>query len=263
MLRRIFLESLGGLGMMAAAADSVQDTAGNKKRSNYYLLQNYYLKNGSQMPRIHEFMSRGLMPALGALHVGPQVFLEALVAPHMPQFAAIVGLETFEQLAEMRAGLNRSESFRQALEKWEAAAEPPYEHFSQVLLKAADYSPELVAAQDRSAPARIFELRVYHSPTWRQLRALHERFQGPEIKIFHRSGVHPILYSETVVGPNMPNLTYVIPFESLAAREKAWAAFGADPEWAKVRQESVDRYGQISNVIQISLFRAAAYSPVL
>jgi hypothetical protein len=60
----------------------------------------------------------------------------------------------------------------------------------------------------------------------------------------------------------MPNLTYLIPFDSLAAREQAWAAFGADPEWAKVRQESVEKYGQISNIIGISLYRATAWSPV-
>jgi len=65
-----------------------------------------------------------------------------------------------------------------------------------------------------------------------------------------------------IFGANKPNLTYVIPFENLAAREKAWAAFGADPEWVKVRKESIEKHGQISSVIQISLFRATAYSPI-
>ena len=90
----------------------------------------------------------------------------------------------------------------------------------------------------------------------------HERFAGPEIQIFHRSGIHPVLYSSTLIGPNKPNLTYLIPFEDLAAREKAWAAFGADPEWLKVRAESIAKGGQISSVIQMSLFRAAAFSPL-
>src|SRR5262249_54427490 len=105
-------------------------------------------------------------------------------------------------------------------------------------------------------------LRVYHSPTQRQLRALHERFSGSEIKIFHRVGVHPILYSSTVIGPNMPNLTYLTPFATLADREKAWEAFGADAEWIKVRKESIDRAGQIANQIGITLLRPADYSPM-
>ncbi len=60
----------------------------------------------------------------------------------------------------------------------------------------------------------------------------------------------------------MPNPTYLIPFESLAAREHAWAAFSADPEWVKARKESVEKYGQIGAVQNISLWKAADYSPV-
>ena len=92
--------------------------------------------------------------------------------------------------------------------------------------------------------------------------ALHERFAGRVIRIFHRCGIHPVLYTSTLIGPNMPHLTYLIPFESLDAREKAWNAFGADPEWIKVRKDSIDKHGQISSVIQISLYKATPYSPV-
>lgn len=131
-----------------------------------------------------------------------------------------------------------------------------------MLLQATDYSPEPAADAAPRKTQRVFELRQYHSPTWNQLAALHERFAGPEIKIFHRCGIHPVFYSSTLFGPNMPNLTYLIPFDSLDAREKAWAAFGADPEWQKVRKESIDRHGQISSIIQISLYKATPYSPV-
>jgi hypothetical protein len=60
----------------------------------------------------------------------------------------------------------------------------------------------------------------------------------------------------------MPNLTYVIPFDNLAARERAWNAFSADPEWIKVRKESIDLHGQIVSSNQISLYRATPYSPI-
>jgi hypothetical protein len=65
-----------------------------------------------------------------------------------------------------------------------------------------------------------------------------------------------------VVGPGMPNLVYLTPFESLAEREKGWAAFGADPEWQKVREESVQKAGQIVSNISITILRATAYSPI-
>jgi hypothetical protein len=224
----------------------------------YYVLEHYYLRNGTQLPRIHEFFANGLLPASG-FHAGPKLFLEAVVAPHMPQVASITGFESVAQVEAYRGRLHESGDYRKAFAAWEAGPEPPYEHYQQILLRASPYN---VAPPAKAKSPRLFELRVYHSPTWRQLAALHERFAGPEIKIFHRVGVHPILYSETAIGPNMPNLTYVIPFDDLASREKAWNAFSADPEWIRVRKESIDASGQISLVIQISLFRAALYSPL-
>jgi NIPSNAP len=243
--------AVGGMGMMAGA--------GSDRKSRYYLLENYFLRQSTQLERLNEFMSQGFLPAAGKIHAGPKIFLEAQVAAHVPQFVCVLGLESLEELATIRARLRQDAAYQKAFAAWESGPEPPYEHFSHTLLKATDYSPEIEPAKGKR---RIFELRVYHSPTWKQLAALHQRFAGPEIKIFHRCGIHPILYTETVIGANMPNLTYLIPFESLAAREKAWEAFQADTEWTKVRKESIDAHGQISSVIQVSLLRSSAYSPV-
>lgn len=252
--RRMFMGTLGAFGVAGAAAP-------DEKRTRIYVLEQFFLKNGTQLPRIHDFMSKAMLPALNRYHTGPKIYLEAIVAPHMPQFAAIYGFHSIEEIWSLHAKIAADAELQKRSDEFESGPEPPFEHQTNTLLEAADYSPE-IAPSGPGDPARIFELRTYHSPTWRQLRALHERFAGPEIKIFHRTGVHPILYSSTVVGANMPNLTYVIPFESLAAREKAWAAFGADPEWVKVRKESVEKHGQISSVIQIALYKAAPYSPV-
>jgi hypothetical protein len=255
MNRRTFMTTMGAVSAASAGH------AAAEQKSGYFLLEHYYLRNSTQGPRINEFMSQGLVPALAKFHAGPKIFLEALVAAHMPQYLVVLGLKSLDELTSMRARLREDAAYQKAFAAWESGAEAPYEHYSQVLLKAAEFSPEIPLSAQGAAP-RIFELRTYHSPTWKQLAALNQRFSGSEIKIFHRCGVNPILYSETLVGPNMPNLTYLTPFADLASREKAWAAFGADPEWVKVRKESIDAHGQISSVMQISLFRAAPYSPV-
>src|SRR5574340_1581420 len=254
MTRRDFLEVSGGT--MVAAQPPV-----GERKTNYFLLQTYYLRNSTQAPRINEFMSQGLLPALNRVHSGPKIFLEGLVAAHMPQYAVIIGFPALEDVQALSGKMNADAELQKRFTVWEAGAEPPYEHYSQTLLKAADYCPELAPLPPAPKP-RVFELRTYHSPTWRQLRALHRRFAGPEIRIFQRTGVHPIIYSETLFGPSMPNLTYLTPFAGLAEREKAWDAFGSDPEWVKVRRESIEADGQISSVMQIALYRATSYSPM-
>ena len=229
-------------------------------RTRYYTLESLFLKNGEQVARLHDFMSHAYLPAVRRFHTGPTIFLEALVAPHLPQFAIVMGFASASDALSLYTRLHQQEGYAAAVERWEGGPNAPYEQTASSLLEAADYSPEIPADEPAKQP-RIFELRTYHSPTWRQLGALHQRFAGREIPIFHRNGIHPLFYTSTVFGNNLPNLTYLIPFDDLAAREKAWTAFGSDAEWLKVRKESVAKDGEIASVIQISLFKATAYSP--
>ncbi|MEJ5368987.1 MAG: NIPSNAP family protein [Bryobacteraceae bacterium] len=243
--------------------DRVVQTPGAPRAPRFFVLEQYFLRNGSQPGRVLAFLEKGALAARRRLGLpAPAVVMEALVAAHMPQVACITPYDSLEQWAQTRARLASDENYRAALSAMESGEEAPYEEYSETLLEAAPYTPPLPASLPALQQPRVFELRLYHSPTERQLKALHERFAGPEIPIFHRSGIHPLLYGSTLAGAHKPNLVYLTPFDSLAAREKAWAAFGADPEWVKVRAESIARHGQISSVIQISIYRAAAWSPL-
>ncbi len=250
----------GGLG--PASLRALAQTGSSAKKTGVYLMERFYLRQGSQQARIHDYLSKAALPALSKIHSGPKIVLDSLITEHNPQVVMILGFQSIEEFWSVRARLNADRELEKAFEAWQSGPEPPFEVQTNALLEATEYSPEVVPLDPPPQTPRIFELRVYHSPTYRQLTAVHERFAGPEIRIFHRVGVHPILYTSTVIGPDMPNLTYLTPFTDLAAREKAWNAFGADPEWAKARQESIDKGGQIVESTQMLLYRAAAYSPV-
>jgi hypothetical protein len=253
--RRLFTGALAGL-----AATRTTRAADSDRRTRFYWLETFQLQQGTQPGRMNEWFRNGLIPRLAKIHPGPVIVLEAQIAPHTPQIMLIIGFSSFEEIGSVRSKVMDDESIVAADRKLNEGVQPPFETQTTTLLEAAPYSPEIVA-EKRDTP-RLFELRVYHSPRFSQLQALHQRFSGAEIKIFHRSGIHPVLYGSTIIGGNQPNLTYLIPFDSLAAREKAWAAFGADPEWVKVRQESVEKYGQITAVNDIAIYRATAYSPI-
>ena len=82
------------------------------------------------------------------------------------------------------------------------------------------------------------------------------------MKILLKCGAAPVLIATTAIGQDTPNLTWITAFENEAARDKAWAAFAADPDWQKLSQESTKLYGPNPTVRQISLFRSATYSPI-
>ena len=68
----------------------------------------------------------------------------------------------------------------------------------------------------------VWELRTYRA-AW---PSLENRFAA----VFPRSGIHPCL--QTTEGAD---LIYLIPFEDLTARERAWTTLTADPEWIPLR----------------------------
>ena len=258
MNRRSFVG--GGAGMLSAMAGSAQ-AQGSGKKTRLYRLSFFYMRQGDQGTRMNQLLS-SQMPVLKKAIPGPLGAFNVLIGPHIPAMVVLAGYAGFAEMEAATARYQGDPGYQKAQTEMEQGAEPPYDHAEVRLLQATDYSPEIVPLQEKPKTPRVFELRVYHSPTQRQLRALHERFAGPEIRIFHRVGVHPILYTNTIIGPNMPNLTYLTPFATLGDREKAWEAFGADPEWVKVRKESIDRSGQISSQISITLMRPADYSPI-
>ncbi|HML18322.1 MAG TPA: NIPSNAP family protein [Bryobacteraceae bacterium] len=246
MRRRKFLPALAGV----AAAGPLWPAP--DRRTRFYVLETFQLRQGDQVARMNDCL-KAWLPALSKDFAGPKLVLEAVIAPHTPQLLAVIGVATFEEtrtaLATLTAPLHSL-----------GAGEPAFDILNTAVLEAAAYSPE-IPAEKRDRP-RYFELRTYHSPSGMQLDALHRRFAQTEVGVFHRSGIFPLFYSSTLIGANLPNLTYLIPFDSLAAREKAWDAFSADPEWIKARKESIDKYGQIVSVSDIAIYRATPYSPI-
>jgi len=89
--------------------------------------------------------------------------------------------------------------------------------------------PKIEVPPAARAP-RIFELRTYESPSMKANKRKVKMFDDDgEIAIFRKCGMLPIFFGETMVGRNLPNLTYMLAFEDLAARDQAWRKFAPTP----------------------------------
>ncbi len=64
-----------------------------------------------------------------------------------------------------------------------------------------------------------------------------------------------------LIGDGNHDLHYLIAWESLADREKKWAAFQADPAWISARAES-ERDGPILANVKSMLLTPTAFSTV-
>jgi hypothetical protein len=83
----------------------------------------------------------------------------------------------------------------------------------------------------------IYELRVYHTVPGR-LPALVKRFDTITCALFEKHGIKQVGFWNVVIGESSTDLVYMLQFESLADREKKFAAFAADPEWIEARAKT-------------------------
>ena len=105
----------------------------------------------------------------------------------------------------------------------------------------------------------IYEWRVYEILPGRMAN-INNRFANITLKLFQKHGIKVIGFWEAVVGTSN-TLYYMIAFENMAHREKAFNAFASDPEWIKARAES-EKDGPIVSRVYNMLLRPTPYSPL-
>jgi hypothetical protein len=59
-------------------------------------------------------------------------------------------------------------------------------------------------------------------------------FNEAEIGIFTRTGLTPVFFGDTLIGPGMPSLTYMLTFADVADLNTKWNVFVNDPAWKEL-----------------------------
>ena len=106
-----------------------------------------------------------------------------------------------------------------------------------------------------ASDSRCFELRTYTVREGSSIDLLHSRFRDHTNALFKKHGMTIVGFWQPVAKPDQ--LIYVLAYKDGAARDAAWAAFGADPEWMKTRTEMAVNL-QVENVFM----SATDYGPV-
>ena len=108
---------------------------------------------------------------------------------------------------------------------------------------------------------KVFELRTYQA-TPGNLGNLHARFRDHTIRIFRKHGMEiGGFWSPTSEEERDDILVYLLAHDSQDAADASWQAFGADPEWASVAEES-NKNGQILAGVERKYMVATDYSPM-
>ena len=109
---------------------------------------------------------------------------------------------------------------------------------------------------------RVFQLRTYESPTQQDHVRKVEMFQNGEFEVFQRAGFWQVFFGDTLIGPRLPQLTYMVSYPDISEIDVKWDAFRNDPQWKKL--SSQPRYSSEPIVDSISnlVLRPASFSQI-
>lgn len=265
MKRRDLVKSSVGAAVGTALGHAEQAAAQEQKRPQLLELRLYRLRIGPMVARFNEYAKSVLVPSLNRVGVKPVGAFTVSIGPNSPTVYLLLPHPNADSVARLDAGLLESDAeYRKGAATVRALtpADPLLIRIESSLMQAFDTLPEVVAPKGAAAaPARVFELRTYESHNRVATRKKIEMFEkGGEIAIFRRLGMAPVFFGRDIIGTRLPSLTYMLVFPDMAARDKSWADFGADPEWVKLR--STPGYGnaEILSGISVALLRPTDYS---
>jgi hypothetical protein len=107
---------------------------------------------------------------------------------------------------------------------------------------------------------RCFEMRTYYAAEGK-LDDLNARFRDHTCALFEKHGIKNIGYWMPQDNPDR-KLIYLLAYPSREARDTAWKAFGADPEWKKAAKDS-EKNGKLVNKVEQRFLVPTDYSPAI
>lgn len=272
MHRRNFIASSVAASYFAAAnpmnnlAASTQNTAAAQNiapKPEFYELRLYHLRFNAEQKQniINDYFGKVVVPAMNRSGIPAVGAFNVMIGPNSPTLYMLVPHKSLDSFTMLAAKLAADAEYQKAGAAFHSqpVADPAYTRIESSLMVAFAGMPKLEVPAKKP---RIFELRTYESPNERAAKKKIEMFDIGEIAIFRRTGLQPVFFGETLIGPKMPNLTYMLTYDDMTARDKNWASFIADPEWKKLSSTPGFTNAEILTNISSVFLRPTAYSQI-
>jgi hypothetical protein len=254
----------GGASPLAAAQTAPTPQPGS---SEYYELRRYRLLRGPQTQLLDDYWRQAALPALQRAGVGPIGVFNVMIGANSPSLYVLIVHPSLDGFASLPARLAADAEYQKAGDAYlnAPATSPAFVRLETSLMRAFQGMLKLelpFGGGEAGRRTRIFELRTYESHSEKAGKKKIDIFNTAEIAIFRRAGMQPVFFGETIAGASMPNLTYMLVYENMAAHDKQWSAFSADPEWRKISTTPGNTDPEIVASISNTYLRPTAYSQI-
>lgn len=260
MKRREFIAAscLAGAAGLSQAVQGASTATGGKL---YLELRQYHFDSAENRDHFDAFLHQAAIPALnrmGIKPVGAFKMESEQKGADVNDLFLLIPHKTLESVATANTLLLQDADFLadgKDVLATPSKKEAVYKRFESSLLLGFDACPGVEVPT--KAPQRQFQLRIYESHSTPKAKRKVEMFNKGEIAVFRETGLDPVFFGEALVGVKMPNLTYMVGFESAEAGKAAWNAFRVHPEWKRMSSDPYYK-NTVSNITNLFLKPTAA-----
>jgi hypothetical protein len=249
----------------ADVSQAAATAAPQTKQRLYYELRRYQLVDGPQKKICDAFFQNALIPAANRAGITPVGVFNLTVGPGTPAMYVLLPSASLEALVNLEAHLAADAQYMSAGTPFLSApaVAPAYQRIESQLMIAFEKIPGItLPTATATNAARVFELRTYESPSDLDHKRKVEMMQSGEEKIFDKAGFTQVFYGDTLIGGHLPNLTYMLSFESLATRDQHWSGFATSPDWKAMQANPRYAFEDIVSNITNLILTPAPYSQI-
>ncbi len=243
-----------GLAPLAAApifsyGNTLQTNADDRQ---YFEWLKYTLPTGKNKGRVENYYEKAAIPALNKMGITDIGVFYIKYGQNSPTLYVLIPHDSLDSLMNYRQKLMDDGDYREAATDFLESdiSSPAYVRLERGLMHAFKGMPKL--EPKKAMGERIFELRIYESHNYVKAQKKIDMFNDAgEIQIFRDTGLNPVFFGETLFGPSMPNLTYMLAFKNMEERDKNWKTFVNSSGWNAIKglEEYKDTVSNISDII--------------
>lgn len=237
-----------------AAGDKLPD-------QEYYELRIYKIFDYDKQVVAEAYLKNALVPALNRMGIDRVGVFTNLSDPNDHSVFVLIRFPRIEQFTAMNQRLAEDDAYQADAASYfeREKKDPVYERIESRFMKAFAGMPVIeLPKQTIEGQKRIFELRLYQSHTEDHARRKVRMFNEGEIQIMRDTKLGPVFFGETLIGPDVPNLIYMLSSSDEVSHTNHWDAFKAHPEWNRIKV--LEEFKGTVSKIQKWMLQPTAYS---
>lgn len=236
MKRRVFIKSTLAASLTGRAALAGTAAKGNAKRRSgeFYEWRTYKLQNNDQKSLTQAYLQEAFIPAANRSGIDTVGVFEELEHSTEDKLNVLIVYPSIQHFSGLALRLKADKTYQSAAAEYLSATRtnPAYERIESSFLSAFEGIPHIEIPEKTD---RIFELRRYESHSEYKGAQKIKMFNEGELAIFRETGLHPVFFGQTLIGSQLPNLTYMITFRDMEEHDRNWKKFSDHPDWIAMK----------------------------